>query len=386
MKKLTALLLCFSLLLSLPLTGGAWATKNIVSKSSRPGTEVFTEDFTDDAVGESPSGFESVNYGGKVYVDTADTGDGKTKNVLVLSDTTNPSSSDWSGPSTVRAFSAQQGIVSVEVRFKVTKTNSEVAPLTVNLRNSGDSICSVSVDTSNGVLSYTYGPSLAAELAGPGKWPQDEWVTVRVTIDFKEQTAAAEVWADCLINSDINFAPSAKYEPSAGKLTYTGLSLTSSFTGNSINEIRFAMSRYEGISSIDYVSVYKDAKMPVGNTNITAIAPALELPAAVPSGKYVNIFYNGEYHYLPAKTLRINYSNYCTVDDLCGIFGYSYEKNGTEITVNADKTVKIPEDKIVKRNGFDFIPVRYALEEAGFKIGWTAETATIVVEEVQNEN
>ena len=304
MKKTVSFLLIMSLILACFTPACAWGTKNKVSKNQRSGTEVYFEDFSSHTTGEAPNGFDVVNYGGKVYIEACDNGEGKMKNSLVLLDNMNPSASDWSGPSTVKAITPVKGIVSFEFRFKVVKTNSDVSPVSINIRNGNDSACAISVDASNGILSYTYGPSLSVELAGTNRWFDNEWVTVRVTLDLKQQQAGVEVWADCLVNSDIKFVPSAKYEPAKGKLTYGNLTLNSSFTHNSVNEIKISMSRYEGMAYIDYISIYKNAQMPQGNKNISAVVPVLSPIENVPSGKYVNMLYNGKYHYFSAKTLN----------------------------------------------------------------------------------
>jgi len=379
MKKI---ILTVSILLAFSVTSFAWATKNEYSATDRTGIEVFFSDFSEDTSGEAPNGFDVVNYGGKVYVEASDNGKGEVKNMLVLSDTMNPSSSDWSGPSTTKKLTPLKGIISFEVRFKTEKTKSDIHPVSFNIRNGNDSACTVAVDASDGILSYTYGPSLSVELAGTGKWQDGEWVTVRVTLDLKEQMAGVEVWADCLVNSDTQFIPSAKYEPSKGKLTYGNLPLNASFSHDSISELKISMSRYEGISTVDYISVYKNAKMPEGKKNISAVSPKFELPEKVPSGKYVNLYYNNEYHYFPAKTLNINSSTYCSVDDLCDIFGFSYENEDESIIINADKKIILSKDKTKESFGISFVPVRFVLESAGFEIGWISETSTITAKEV----
>lgn len=381
MKKIISFILTIFLLFVCFAPSYAWGTKNKINNNQRSGTEAYFEDFSSHTPGEAPNGFDVVNYGGKVYIEQCDAGEGEVKNALVLYDNMNPSAQDWGGPSTTKTITPVKGTVSFEFRFKVVKTNSDISPVSFNIKNGNDSACTIAVDASNGILSYTYGPSLSVELAGTNRWFDNEWVTVRVTLNLKEQQAGVEVWADCLINSDVKFVPSAKYEPSKGKLTYGNLTLNSSFAHNSINELKIAMSRYEGKAYVDYISVYKNAEMPQGNKNISAVVPVLESIENVPSGKYVNMLYNGKYQYFSAKTLNVNSSVYCSAEDIKEIFNISYEFEKDDMIFNFSKNVTVPSSKIKESFGIKFVPIRFLLENAGYSIGWVENTSTITVEE-----
>lgn len=385
MKKIISLLLAVTVLLICTVNSYAWMTKNYIPYFSEGAAEVrgdvyLYDDYTSDVTGESPKNYAVTRQGGDAVVEYIDMGKGKGKNCLVITDNHNPGGNDYIGPSVLRSFDAVSGIVAVEVRFKTEQLNSDMAPFGITLMNGSNQACGVSLPSGSCVLSYVYGDGMTLELAGSGRIPYGEWITVRQIIDLKEKKADVEVQADYLIDSDIEFSALATYDAKKGKVSYSDLAIRSSFKDSEINSVKMSTSRWEGKQYVDYLSVEKNASR-LSKRQVKGIEPEYVVePSEVPSGKYINIKYLNEYRYLKDKAFIESSSVYASAEDMKSIFKLEYTENEKNISILYEgKNAVISNEEIKKVDGKSFLPLRKVLEGIGFEIGWVSETRTVEV-------
>lgn len=382
MKRIISIIMALSVCVGcIPITSYAWMTKNYVSYFSSQSEDVrgdvyLYDDYTTDVIGESPKNYAVNKQGGNAIVNYVDTGDGKGKNCVVITDTHNPGANDYVGPSATRNFDSVGGIVSVEFRFKSEKTNTDIAPFNISIMNGNASACSIIMPSNNGVLCYGYGDGMTLPLAGDIMIPYDEWITTRVILDLKEGKADVEVVADYLKETDIKFSALADYDPKKGRLRYSDLSIRSDFNESEINAVKFATNKWEGKQYIDYLIIEKDASR-LNKRDVKGIEPEyITFSADVPSGKYINIMYGNEYCYLTDKAYIENSTTFVSLRDLKKIFDISYSENDMMI-ICGDKKFSISQEDVKTVNSVLFVPARKILEGLGFSIEWIAETKTI---------
>ena len=372
----------------------AWSTKNDdlfkdeESKviSSRSTSDLFYDDFSNTVAGSAPQGYAVSANGCIVTVETQDVGNSVQKNTLLLHDNRDGGTTEFIGPKVVRNFEKQTSHFALEYRFKLEKTTTDIAPLNVQVCQDNAVMCTVMISSGDGILRVGDEAPF-----GNTPFPADEWFTVRLVADVKQRKVDIRFQSDYLKGDVANLNPKAEHNKKNGTLTMSNIFILEDFNGDGINNVAFSMSRWAGKQHFDYIKVEKDAKRMVANVKEFVIeAPIVKSPEAVPSGRYLNILFEGDYHFWSNKPYAVGGVTMVPAENYAKLLGIKYtidngkitlEQNGKVLTMKVvTNTAYANGDCAVEKLGEVYVPIRYVSENFGYKIGWTKETATITVD------
>lgn len=402
MKKFlqpTALML--SLFLTLSTNALAWATKNEdeiggMQSGAQSSYDLFYDDFTSDKEGSAPQGYQLSLNDCQITVEETDVGNGQRKNCLLLYDTRNEGSTDFTGPKAVRYFEEQTSTFAVEFRFKTVKTQTDIAPFNIEIRLGNNAAYSITTPSDTGILSFNNGSP--KPVAGNQKLPFDTWFTVRTVFDIENQEVDLMIQSDYLKNYDSEFTGNIDFNKSLGRIILANQSPRETFTGTGIDNISISMSRWEGKNYFDYIKVEKDAPRLESSVSGPAIqAPVVENPAAIPSGRYLNLYYEGKYHFWSNRPLSLGDRTMVPLSNLAELLDFDYtlqgdslriERGGKNITLTIGQTAAAlngspssTDAAPFRKGGTVYVPLRFLAENLGFTVGWQEETQTIIIEE-----
>jgi len=395
--RIVSLILCMTLVCTM--NAFAWSTKNddlfddeeTDSFGGRAASDLFYDDFSDVPSGTVPQGYAVSANGCIVTVESADVGNGEEKNCLLLHDNRNSGSTEFIGPKVIRNFEKQTSVFALEYRFKTVQLNSDIAPLNVQLCLENAVALSVMASSGDGILRIS-----DEAILGNSKLPYGEWFTVRVVMDVSSGKADVKLQAECLKGNEGNYHPRAEHNRKLGTVTLSDIPFATGFAGDGINNVSFSTQRWEGKQYFDYIKVEAGAKRMTTNVEEFKIeAPVTENPQNVPSGRYINLYFNDEYHFwsntpfsvkgrtvVPLKNYAKLLDIECTIDG----DGITLVKNGVEIRMTLRATEayvngsKAQLDTApAEKNGVVYIPVRFVSEAFGYNIGWVGETSTVTL-------
>ena len=397
--RVISLVLCMVLLCTV--NAFAWSTKNddlfkdeeVESFGGRSTSDLFYDDFANTPAGSEPQDYAVSANGCIVTVESADVGNGEIKNCLLLHDNRNGGSTEFIGPKVTRRFEKQTSVFALEYRFKTVQLNSNIAPLNVQLCLENAVALSVMASSGDGILRIT-----DEAILGNSKLPYGEWFTVRVVMDMASGKADVKLQSECLKGNIENYHPRAEHDKKLGTITLSGIPFATGFAGDGIDNVTFSTQRWEGKQYFDYIKIETGAKRMTTNVEEFKIeAPVTENPQNVPSGRYLNIHYNGEYHFWSNAPYGINGRTVAPLKNLAKLLGIQYTadgngitlvKNGVEIHMNMGTTDALIngskaqlDTAPVEKNGVIYIPVRFVSEAFGYDIGWVGETATVTLTE-----
>lgn len=405
MKKiLRPLALSLCLCLAVPVSGLAWATKNedVIGGSgqigAQSGSDLFYDDFSADKEGGVPQGYQLSLNDCRITVEETDVGNGQKKNCMLLYDTRNEGSTDFAGPKAVRYFEKQSSTFAVEFRFKTVKTKTDIAPINIEIKMDNDTAYSITTPSDTGILSFNNGSP--KPIAGNQKLPFDTWFTVRTVFDVENQKVDLLIQSDYLKNYEGTFTGNMEFDKKLGRLILTNQTPRETFTGTAVNNIAISMSRWEGKNYFDYIKVEKDAPRLQTSASGPAIKPpVVENPEKLPSGRYLNLYYGGQYHFWSERPLTAEGRTMTPLPNTAELLKFDYtaeegslhiSKGEQTIVMTVGKTEAlvngsplITDAAPFQKNGTVYIPLRFLAENLGFTVGWREETQTITIEEVQ---
>ena len=372
----------------------AWSTKNddlfkdedSEVTTSRSASDLFYDDFSNTVAGSVPQGYSVSANGCIVTVEPGDVGNSVQKNTLLLHDNRDGGSTEFIGPKVVRNFEKQTSPFALEYRFKLEKTTTDIAPLNVQVCQDNAVMCTIMISSGDGILRVGDEAPF-----GNTPFPADEWFTVRLVADLKERKVDVRLQSDYLKGDVKNLNPKAEHNKKNGTLTMSNIFILEDFNGDGINNVAFSMGRWAGKQHFDYIKVEKDAKRMVANVKEFVIeAPIVKSPEAVPSGRYLNILFDGDYHFWSNKPYAIGGVTMVPLANYAKLLGIKYtnenekitlEQNGKVLTLKAvTNTDYASGDRAVEKLGEVYVPIRYVSETCGYKVGWNGETATITVD------
>lgn len=405
MKKILrpiALSLC--LCLAVPVSGMAWATKNedVIGGSgqsgAQSGSDLFYDDFSADKEGGVPQGYQLSLNDCQITVEETDVGNGQKKNCMLLYDTRNEGSTDFAGPKAVRYFEKQSSAFAVEFRFKTVKTKTDIAPINIEIKMDNDTAYSITTPSDTGILSFNNGSP--KPIAGNQKLPFDTWFTVRTVFDMEAQKVDLLIQSDYLKNYEGTLPSNIDFDKKLGRIILTNQTPRETFSGTAVNNIAVSMSRWEGKNYFDYIKVEKDAPRLKSNASGPAMKPpVVENPAAIPSGRYRNLYYDGQYYFWNDRLLSMESRTLISLAPFAELLNFDYtledgsiriakgEKmlvmtvGKTEVSVNGSPAAM--DAAAFQKSGVLYVPLRFVAENLGYAVGWREETQTITIEEVQ---
>lgn len=372
----------------------AWSTKNddlfkdeeSKTFASRSASDLFYDDFSNTMAGSAPQGYAVSANGCIVTVETMDVGNSVQKNTLLLHDNRDGGTTEFIGPKVTRNFEKQTDVFALEYRFKLEKTTTDIAPLNVQICQDNAVMCTVMISSGDGILRVG-----DEALLGNTPFPADEWFTVRLVADVKQRKVDVRLQSDYLKGDVANLNPKAEHNKKNGTLTMSNIFILEDFNGDGINNVAFSMSRWAGKQHFDYIKVEKNAKRMVANVKEYVIeAPIVKSPEAIPSGRYLNVLFDGDYHFWSNKPFATNGVTMVPLANYAKLLGIKYTKDNEKITLEQNGkvlTMKVVTnvayangDFAVEKLGEVYVPIRFVSENLGYKVGWIKETATITVD------
>ena len=372
----------------------AWSTKNddlfkdeeSKTFASRSASDLFYDDFSNTMAGSAPQGYAVSANGCIVTVETMDVGNSVQKNTLLLHDNRDGGTTEFIGPKVTRNFEKQTDVFALEYRFKLEKTTTDIAPLNVQICQDNAVMCTAMISSGDGILRVG-----DEALLGNTPFPADEWFTVRLVADVKQRKVDVRLQSDYLKGDVANLNPKAEHNKKNGTLTMSNIFILEDFNGDGINNVAFSMSRWAGKQHFDYIKVEKDAKRMVANVKEYVIeAPIVKSPEAIPSGRYLNVLFAGDYHFWSNKPFATNGVTMVPLANYAKLLGIKYtndngkitlEQNGKVLTMKVVTNVAYASgDFAVEKLGEVYVPIRFVSENLGYKVGWIKETATITVD------
>ena len=127
--------------------------------------------------------------------------------------------------------------------------------------------------------------------------------------------------------------------------------------------------------------------------------PVVENPAAIPSGRYRNLYYDGQYYFWNDRLLSMESRTLISLAPFAELLNFDYtledgsiriakgEKmlvmtvGKTEASVNGSPAAM--DAAAFQKSGVLYVPLRFVAENLGYAVGWREETQTITIEEVQ---
>jgi len=253
----------------------------------------YYESFDDKPVGAMGSGggwTVNASNGTSAAIVSLPDADG---NGLRLTDNYSLSDTDYTeSPIVLRANAAMSGKLTFETRFMFGKVSTDIGTFELWLRGGGKDVVRFNA-FSDGTFGYwkpngTTATAVKIPKAAGMMLPRDQWITLRFDLDTETKTYDVTLAAEALKGYAGTVDAPGSVDPAAGVYRVTGVPFYNG-TASSVDAFRFSASRFTGMYTFDYVTLYKKAEPQQAD----AVKVSLKDSAGNPLSGAVVSYYDG---------------------------------------------------------------------------------------------
>lgn len=364
-------------------------TKEVEATSTRGANDLFYEDFTGVEPGVVPGTVSgSTNDYGYVTTDTSDIGGGIEKNCLMIVDTT--PAREYQGPGAtfnIGSYSAENGIISVEFRFKyIPDDQSSYVNFEMQFNGSNGMLSRTVSASDNGAFIANFGAD-GSQTIRNSPFTHNVWNTYRVYFDFE------------------NHVMDVYYEEEAtGGVVAAYANIPFDETMNNLSRVYFNVQVFSGTLCFDYAKVTKEnARLDVAaieeemSASIVKGVPAEQIPAPVstPVKDRINIKMDGIYKYTTTAPILSGDTVLVSAKNIGNFFGMAYIKTADSYTLtnaeneivfsadgssatNSGKPLSLFASCVVEGNQL-MVPIADIAEALGYSASYSADTNEVTI-------
>ncbi len=404
MKRLVALLITISLLLSFAVNGFAYAVReprpdeNAVSLKGKD--DIYFEDFTSYEEGAVPKGMKiTQDDTNKVEVVTYETPDAEKKNVLKFTDTSTSGSSVVTIP-----VPESDNPITFEMRIKHIKTTEPGYGFIMNFQDAAgtNAFRIIRFNSDNApysYISYSGNDKNFTSSNNNNINHNDSWFTIKVRIDNElKQTGAIieneQIISDTTLNSAKypNIFPDPKNKRVMGyKLPWLSNEI------EAVTSIQFlTYSGSTGEHYIDYIKFTENVPeiMPEKDRAETKETQYVSDPSIRLYPDIVNFVFKDEIVYLRSPVLIINDRAMADAESFGELYGLKLSKENGAYSLKGDKIIEFAENQNAFSvngasynadiapamiNGVLYIPIKSFANALGNNVSWSAEPKCVTV-------